>query len=224
MCWITFLFLFSLTSSSSISSAASSAIKNFKESLSIKRKMSSSIGQAESLDNAFPILLIPILLLHRFLCNAVRVRVWKLIWNLKLPSKITHMEHPFQPTRLRRKKMRCFCVGFFHLKTDHPFRHAKKHLPTLRNGLNKKCWSDFFLELNFFFNSRSDRKKATNNPEWSSTGFCSTFCETSGIGIGHAPLSHNYQLQYNFWNTLNAYIVKTFLSVFLHSPRDGQYR
>ena len=45
------------------------------------------------------------------------------------------MKHPFQPTRLRSKKMRCFCVGFFHLKTDHPFRHAKKHLPTLRNGL-----------------------------------------------------------------------------------------
>ena len=48
------------------------------------------------------------------------------------------MKHPFQPTRLRSKKMRCFCVGFFHLKTDHPFRHAKKHLPTLRNGLNKR--------------------------------------------------------------------------------------
>ena len=34
--------------------------------------------------------------------------------------------------------MRCFCVVFFHLKTDHPFRHAKKHLPTLRNGLFSK--------------------------------------------------------------------------------------
>ena len=56
--WITFLFLFFLTSSSSILSAASSAIKNLKESLSINRKMSSSIGQAESLDNAFPILIL----------------------------------------------------------------------------------------------------------------------------------------------------------------------
>ena len=45
------------------------------------------------------------------------------------------MKHPFQPTRLRSKKMRCFCAFFFHLKTDHPFHQHKKHLPTLRNGL-----------------------------------------------------------------------------------------
>ena len=52
--------------------------------------------------------------------------------------------------------MRCFCVGFFHLKTDHPFRHAKKHLPTLRNGLMMVDTSTITVgHQNFLINSLS---------------------------------------------------------------------
>ena len=60
------------------------------------------------------------------------------MWVLKnevLEKSNTRFPAPPIKNDLRSKKMRCFCVGFFHLKTDHPFRHAKKHLPTLRNGL-----------------------------------------------------------------------------------------
>ena len=42
--------------------------------------------------------------------------------------------------------MRGFCVGVFHLKTDHPFHQHKKHLPTLRNGLIISCfWGRFSI-------------------------------------------------------------------------------
>ena len=41
-------------------------------------------------------------LLHRFLCNAVRVWVWKLIRNLKLPSKINPHETPISTNKIKK--------------------------------------------------------------------------------------------------------------------------